>query len=396
MRSKGITLSVVAAGGGSADYLERLALDGGGRYYPAQDMADVPQIFVQETITAVGNYIIERPFTPVAIGESPVLAGLSGLPTLYGFNGSTVKETARLVLATDDDQPLLASWQYGLGHSAAWMSDTKGTWAKDWLSWAEFPRFAGQLLEAVLPVRGGQELSANVAVSGGETTVQLDTGALAASNLDVTATLIGGDGTRRELPLTQVGPTSYQGRVESPAPGTYLVQISGADGERPVLQETAGLVVPYSSEYRASQANPALLQELAALTGGGPIREAAEAFAHPDQRVTTAREIGLPLTILALLLLPLDIAVRRLMLRLSDLGAARGWAAQRMARPAAAPAGPDPTMERLADAKRRAGRRISGEPTPAPTPQPPAPPEDAMERLKAARDRARRRASGGE
>ncbi|MBX0326525.1 VWA domain-containing protein [Oscillochloris sp. ZM17-4] len=402
LRGEGITLSVVAAGGGSADYLEQLALDGGGRYYPAQDMADVPQIFIQETITTVGNYIIERPFTPVAVGQSPLLAGIGGTPQLYGFNGSTLKDSARLVMSTDDDQPLLATWQYGLGHSAAWMSDASGRWAKDWLTWADFPRFAGQLLGSVLPVRGGQEISTDVTISGGETTVSVDTGALASADLAMTATLIGGDGSRQDLPLTQVGPSSYQGRVENPSPGTYLVQISGSQGERPLIQETAGLVVPYSSEYRSSQGNPALLGELAALTGGATISAAADAFAHVDMRVTSAREIGLPLALLALLLLPLDIALRRLMLRREDFGAAGAWwAARQSARAAPAPTPASATLDRLADAKRRASAQLDGTPrqqpsTNAPPPPPAAPPEDPLERLKAARDRARRRASGEE
>ncbi|NTW97984.1 MAG: hypothetical protein HGB28_05470, partial [Oscillochloris sp.] len=266
-----------------------------------------------------------------------------------------------LVLATDDEQPLLATWQYGLGHSAAWMSDASGRWAKDWLTWDEFPRFVGQLLDAVLPVRGGEQISSELVVSGGETTVRLDTGALASTELAVTATLIGGDGERIDLPLTQVGPSSYQGRIESPAPGTYLVQISGAEGERSVIQETAGLVVPYSSEYLSSQGNPALLRDLAALTGGAALSEAAAAFAHLDMRVTSAREVGLPLALLALLLLPLDIALRRLMLRREDFGAlGQWWAARRTARAAPAPAAANPTMDRLAEAKRRAAARISG------------------------------------
>jgi Mg-chelatase subunit ChlD len=410
LRDQGITLTVVAAGSGSADFLERLAIAGGGRYYPAQDMAEVPQIFVQETITTVGNYIVERPFLPVAYGESPVLAGLGGLPTLYGFNGSTLKDSARIVLGTDDNQPLLATWQYGLGRSAAWLSDTKVQWAADWVAWEGFPRFSGQLISAVLPVRGGSETSAEVTVAGGETTVRLNTGP-GQENLNVVATLIGGDGSRREVPLSQVGPNTYQGRVPSPAPGTYLVQIGGAQGDRVVVQETAGLVVPYSSEYRSNQANPALLAELASLTGGAELAAATDAFTSPGRAVTRAQEIGLPLLLLALLLLPLDIAVRRLMLRRSDLAA---FGARFTRRPAPAPAPvATPTLDRLSEAKQRATPRRSSAtpptPPPAPTgasphlpptppPQPPTQPpaDDPLERLRQAKERARKRAAGEE
>lgn len=127
MRDAGITLSVVAAGGGSADYLGQLAAAGNGRFYPVENMEDVPQIFVQETITAVGNYLVEEPFTPRYASPSPILEGLdAGLPQLYGYNGTTAKETATTVLVGLDDAPLLAQWQYGLGRAVAWTSDAKG------------------------------------------------------------------------------------------------------------------------------------------------------------------------------------------------------------------------------------------------------------------------------
>ena len=318
LRAQGVTLSVVAAGGGSAGYLEQLAVAGGGRYYDVAHMAEVPQIFVQETITTVGNYIVERPFTPVAVAQSPVLAGIGGLPTLYGFNGSTLKASARPVLLSDDGQPLLATWQYGLGRSAAWLSDARGQWAAEWLAWAQFPRFAAQLAEWLLPVRGGQQTTTEVGVSGGETTVRLSVGAGSPAEgipLAVTATVVGPDGARASLDLRQTAPGVYQGSTASPAPGTYVVQVAGRDGERVLLQETAGLVVPYSAEYGPAGGDRELLLELAALTGGAAMADGAEAFAPTGGSATRTREVGLPLLALALALLPFDILIRRVAVR---------------------------------------------------------------------------------
>jgi uncharacterized membrane protein len=405
MRANGMTLSVVAAGGGSADYLERLAETGGGRYYPAQDMAEVPQIFVQETITTVGNYIIERPTSPLLISDSPIIAGISSTPQLYGYNGSTLKDTARLVLADSDDSPLLATWQYGLGRSVAWLSDTSPRWGQDWVLWEGFPRFAGQLVGWALPVRGGQEVTTELQVLGSETELRLTVDETIQASLSVTATLIGGDGSRQELGLRQVGPGAYQGRLESPPPGTYLVQIAGTADDRAVVQEVAGLVVPYSAEYRSNQGNAALLSELAALTDGHTLSAGAEAFAPLQGNVTRAQEIGLPLLILALLLLPLDIALRRVMLRRSDLGSFGALLPQRAAAPSA-PSPVDTTLNRLAGAKQRANERMAPPPAPAPpaertTNQPPAPPPQSapgasLDRLREAKERARRKIDGGE
>ena len=65
IQSEGITLSVIAAGEGSAEYLKGLATMGGGRFYPATDILNVPEIFLKETVQSVGEYIIEEPFYPL-------------------------------------------------------------------------------------------------------------------------------------------------------------------------------------------------------------------------------------------------------------------------------------------------------------------------------------------
>lgn len=400
LREQGITLTVVAAGSGSAAYLKQLAAEGGGRYYPAVDMAEVPQIFVQETITAIGNYIVEQPFVPVRYSNSPILAGINATPPLYGYNGSTLKDTAQLLLATEDQQPILATWQFGLGRSAAWLSDTKGKWARDWITWEGFPRFAAQLVGDLTP-RGGQNVNTEVSVVGGETVIRLVT-ATAQNDLTVVATLIGGDGSRREVPLMQVAPNQYQARLESPAPGTYLVQIAGTSADRVVVQETAGMVVPYSSEYRSAQANPGLLAELAATTNGRLLNEPADVFDRLNH-VFSAREVALPLLWLALMLLPLDIALRRLMLRRSDFGVL-GSLASRLRPAGATPVAPDPVLSRLRAARDQVRQQIAGEQIQVPPtetassePQPPPAPsstDDALSRLRAAKERARRQITG--
>jgi hypothetical protein len=318
MQEKGMTLSVVAAGGGSAGYLEQLAELGGGRFYPTLDMSDVPQIFVQETITTVGNYIVERPLSPIAVVGSPLLAGLPPLPQLYGFNGSTLKETARLALLADDQSPLLATWQYGLGRSAAWLSDTSPKWAVDLVTWPSFPRFASQLVGWVLPTGGGQQLSAELAVRGSLTDVRVSFAESSTSQADtaLSATLFIGDGAQVVVNLHEVAPGIFGGQLASPAPGTYLVQISGGAGDQPPIQQIAGLVVPYSPEYGPQRSNAALLAELARLTGGTSLSDSAAAFAPAGQPVSRAVEIGLPLLVCALLLLPLDIALRRVTVRI--------------------------------------------------------------------------------
>jgi uncharacterized membrane protein len=432
MREKGITLTVVAAGSGSANFLSDLADTGGGRYYPAEDMSEVPEIFLQETITAVGNYIIEEPFFPKIAGNSPVLSGFSeGFPRLFGYNGSTLKDTARGVLVAEDDSPVLAQWQYGLGRSIAWTSDTKGQWARNWVNWDGFPRFAAQLVGWVVPEQSNQQVVTNIHVEGAQTVIDVavqDTTGTPYEDLQMTATVLKEGETHAEVLLTQVAPGQYRASIPSPSPDTYLVQFAGRQDGRALVQDVAGLIIPYSPEYRQDQSNPLLLEQLRDLTAGTRLTSPEEAFAHNLSGVVRAQEIALPLVLLALLLLPVDIAMRRLLLRRSDLTAARTWAQNRLPRRNARPtAAPDPTLERLSSAKRRAGRNTASDPPPqaeqqhrepavrADTVQRPAPERpttsdqqpaisksesdpaassDPLERLREAKERARRRSRG--
>jgi hypothetical protein len=165
--------------------------------------------------------------------------------------------------------------------------------------------------------------------------------------------------------------------------------------------------VPYSPEYRQGQSNPGLLEALARATSGAHLTQPAEAFEHTLNGVSRAQEIALALLLLALLLLPLDIAVRRLMLRREDFTAASSWLRGVFGRPVPAPAVSAPHIDELRRAKSRAAQRIDRRPPPPPPAEPsheraankpPAAPsaDDPMERLRAARERARRRARGEE
>ncbi|GIV95920.1 MAG: VWA domain-containing protein [Herpetosiphonaceae bacterium] len=433
MRDEGITLSVVAAGSGSADYLAKLAEAGGGRYYNARSMDDVPQIFLEETIQAVGTYIIEETFTPAYAERSPILDGLEqGLPPLRGYNGSSEKEQARVILVGVDGAPVLAQWQYGLGRSVAWTSDMKGKWAIDWVRWNEFPRFAAQLVGWTLPAVRSDTISVEPALVGGD--VEINVAAVnedgsPMTGLRVQATIVGG-GVPQPVELREVAPGRYLARTASPASGTYLIQVGGVDENgKPIFVQTSGLIVPYSPEYRQGQSNPALLRALAEGSGGRELQEATAAFDHNLAAVQRALPISTPLLLLALLLLPLDIAIRRISMRWRDVAAARAARAAQRQREAA----PIPTVGALQQAKARAQRRMSGAETPppiasgedvaaaapaqeqpaqspaarqseptkplaSPAPEQPAQPQpsldeitDPLERLRAAKQRARRR-----
>lgn len=335
MREQGITLSVVAAGGGSAEYLAELAMSGGGTYYPAADILRVPDFFLKETVKAVGQYIIEEPFYPLPAMPSPLLRGLdpATLPALFGYNGTTAKNTARLDLLTPRGDPLLASWQYGLGRAAVWTSDFKGQWGTAWVSWDEFARFAAQLVAWTMPAPQAEGLAARAGLDNGRASIQLeaiDENGRPRNFLRAEANLIGPDLQAEVVELKQVGAGKYEAEVDVAQPGTYLVRLGVNEGDQSLGQQTLGMVVPYSPEYKAGGVDRALLEELAGVTGGKLIGDLIQVFEHNLPAADLARQIWRPLLLIAALLFPLDIAVRRVMFGSQDYRKAADWIGERL------------------------------------------------------------------
>jgi Ca-activated chloride channel family protein len=335
MQANGITLSVVAAGGGSALYLKDLAELGGGTYYPATDILRVPDFFLKETVTAVGRYIIEEPFYPLPGMISPILANLDvhTLPLLYGYNGTTPKGTARLDLITPQGDPLLASWQYGLGRAAAWTSDVESRWATQWLTWDQFPAFSAQLVNWILPAPQVEGLTASARVEENQGVIELeavDENGQPLNFLYAQAVLVAPDLSVTEKELTQVGPGDYRVEFKLDQPGTYLVRLGVNDGDTSLGGQIMGLVLPYSPEYRASGVDIPILNELAWLTGGEALSGPGAAFVHNLEARAQVRETWWPLLLVVALLFPLDVAIRRVTLSHSDYQKAVVWLRARL------------------------------------------------------------------
>lgn len=413
MYDSGITLSVVAAGRGSAKYLQRLAEEGGGKYYPAASMDEIPRIFLKETIRAVGSYIIEEEFRPAVASSSPILTGLdaAALPPLRGYNGATPKEAATVVLISPRGDPILAHWQYGLGRTVAWMSDLTGRWAPEWLQWQGFPSFAAQLVSWTLPAPQPETLATDVALEGNQALIVVqafDAAGAPRNLLDITANAIAPDLSATQVRLQQTAPGRYEGRMAVSQVGPYLAQIQQSLDGTLLSTHTTGFVVPYSPEYTTLTIDSALLTGIAATSGGRVGIEPTDAFARTQEDVERTRPIWTWLLLAAALLFPLDVVIRRVMVTGGYRAAAGAWIAGRLRARKPAAQAEEPLLGELFQAKERAGQRrrppdISDESPGTPLPQPrerPAPAEqdvgaepgeeDALARLRRAKERARR------
>jgi uncharacterized membrane protein len=422
LRAGGVTISTVAIGADADPNLEQIASRGGGRYYQVRRVEEIPKIFLQETVIIAGRDIIEGKFVPATALQLPVVRGLGGLPPLYGYNGTEIKEAARSILVTPDGKPVLAQWQYGLGRAVAWTSDLKGQWAREWIGWDQFPRFIGGFVDMLLPPQGTGDLTLRADASGPQTALDLtalDGQGRPLNDLVLRGRLVDPANAGAGVTFTQIGAGRYRAVAATSAPGVYLAEVAavGADGQ-PIGSASAGVVVSYSPEYGDQRDNPALLRDLATMSGGRIDPAAASAFDAAGQAVGSVTEMGQPLLWLALLLWPLDIGLRRLYPRLGEFAP---WLAALRRRRRAPATARDEVLTRLSAAKRRArvptrdlravpelratrpfvpvsgveAQSSTDAPEPAPAPAAPAAApatdQDQLARLLAAKQRARKK-----
>ena len=354
-----ITLSTVAIGAGQdLGFLKESASLGGGRYHFTDRAADLPTIFAEETQLAMRSYIVEEPFYPIQTDSSPILTGIEAAPQLAGYVATTPKPVGRVVLSTHQDDPLLVTWQYGLGRTVAWTSDATGRWAQRWVEWENFSRFWSQAVRWTIVEQSDAPMEATVDLAGEEAHVTVnavDEEGVFVNGMETAVRLVGPDGEPIQVQLSQTAPGRYEGAFAPQEEGAYMMRLTGRLEGEEAAALTTGWVMDYSPEYAALESDPTYMAHLAELGDGAILEEPAQAFAHTLRGKGAARDLWPYLLALATLLLPFDVGVRRLALSRRDLEKAWAWVMKRLSRrqPSAAAETPSP-VGRLFEAKSRA------------------------------------------
>lgn len=321
VQKDGITLSTVGAGGGAADLLEGLATKGGGRFYAVADANDVPEILVKETKLVLRNLLQEQRFQPQLAANSSLLQGINATPALNGYVATSPKERAQVILTSDQDDPILSQWQYGLGRAVAWTSDVGTRWGSEWAAWDDYSRFWTQVVRSTITEQSGT-LQAEVRVEGDKAVIvaeSVGSGGEYRDLLDTHATIVTPDKKTQDVVLAQTAPGHYEASVPIDNIGVYVVQVLQQQGDELIAQRNLGFSISYSPEYAATGVNQRSLQEAMDLTGGKLLQKPDEAAVHDLKAVSQYTDIWPWLLGLALILLPVDVAVRRLVLTREEM-----------------------------------------------------------------------------
>src|SRR2546423_6226436 len=332
MRAEKITTTCVAIGDGEyVPFLKQLAAIGGGRFYLALKGSQLPAVFTQDAAVVSRSAIEEGAFLPkVAFGE-PVLRGIEpdAIPPLFAYCLSDARPLARVGMKTAKDDPLLAVWQYGLGTSLAFTSDAQARWAAKWVPWGGFGTFWAQAVREISRRATSNQYQLATRLDGSKAVIEMDAKDASGNpinNLPAKVRASGPADLSVDVLLNPKAPGKYEGTFPASKIGSYIVSAADPGGEGTQRVSSSGFSLPYPPEYRSFHPNLPLVQGVASTTGGKPISNPADAFRGVRQPGHSIQELWAYFVLFAALLLPLDVASRRLAITVGEMvSRARNW-----------------------------------------------------------------------
>lgn len=317
LNDNGITLSTVSVGSGAdVALLKDLAEKGAGRYFHTDINTNIPRIFAQEVFLSVKSYLVNQEFTPFIAGNHEILEPIleEGLPLMYGYIASTKKEFAQSLLISDDKEPILTVWQYGLGRTAAFNSDVENKWTGNYAGWAPYSLLWKNIIDYTVTDENSPGKSVRVEDKGSSAEIIYQTDN-SDGNTSVMAVYTYEDGSSDEITLIPKAPGIYSGEFQTNQVGVYSINVrQEEDGEVTGSQNTA-YVMQYSKEYRFAEDTP-VLDNFVNVVKGMFITLPEEVFAGKIDTVKSRLPLTMLWLVLALVFFMADVIQRRFQLKL--------------------------------------------------------------------------------
>ncbi|MEX1042254.1 MAG: VWA domain-containing protein [Pirellulaceae bacterium] len=277
MRAQGITVSAVGVGADAdLNLMQTIASVGGGKFYHVTSPQAVPRIFMREARRVSRPLLFEDPrgFTPQLVSQHEILSGMEGsFPAMTGYVMTSAKdhplvETPLISpLPANQKSPILATWQYGLGRSVAFTTDTGQRWTNAWTPWEGHEKLFSQMVRwAMRPNNEDAKYMLTSDVDGQKVRVvltALDEEGDFVNFLAPSLAAVGPKENNLDLDFKQEAPGRYVAEFDAQTPGPYFMAVSPGPNETPLRM---GVNVGYSAEFLNREENMNVLTQLAALT----------------------------------------------------------------------------------------------------------------------------------
>lgn len=324
----GMTVSVIGLGteqDSDANLLRKIADAGKGRIFFTRDPEELPRLFTQDTFVAARSTFVEEA-APIEI-----LSGIKMLTdekidlksSIGAYNLCYVRPEAFLAARITDENnaPLIAAWQYGLGRVACYMGVTEGEHAGEFLR----QQVAADIFVGIC---GWIATDLRQSIDNMPITQQIDKGRWkAVLHLDpdrerelfrnnpevmVMRSSPGQEPERKILPMLWETADSLSAELQMRGRESLVAVVSAGANHKARLYPVC---LPYSHEFVPQQAESGAesLRALAAISGGRELIDLSGSWESIPTKVQF-RNLSAWLLFMALILFIVEVAERRMAL----------------------------------------------------------------------------------
>lgn len=312
----GVTVSTVAVGKDSDTLtLQNIAEVCGGRYYYTDVNNSIPRIFAQEVYLSTNTYKVNEEFYPTVTSNNVILDGVTegGVPAFLGYVATTAKPTADVLLTTHKEDPLLATWQCGLGRTVAFTSDGDMKWTADCANWENYPVLWSNIINYVITDTSFGEDSLEVTKSGAGAKIHYETKEYD-KNTRITAVVTDDAGNSKEVTLDALKPGAFEIELAMDDVGIFSINLrknSGTEkGSEIVKSYNTAFANQYSPEYQFSDSVDQL-EAFVKQCDGQLLTLQDNIWKTKTKTQRTKKSLTILFLILAMLLFLVDIVMRR-------------------------------------------------------------------------------------
>ncbi len=320
MAANGITVSAIAVGqGADRRIMQVIAETGGGNYYNAATVKDLPEIMVEETVAAIDTYRQTGTFPISVASYSTLLNGVESenLPAMSGYTTTFLKKDAEQFLTVNGGEPLYVQWDYGTGRVGSFTADLRGSDSGELFQSEDGQQLIYNMVAGVL--RSDTNVTAlAVEAMADNQTAKVDISAPLESREALKVTVLSPEGEEQTVETRLTIEDTYEGSFDISTPGAYTITVTHLDASGSMLDFTQEhLAASYSEEYNAfcTADGEELLAEVCEMTGGKMSYTASDVLDFEGKLIEQAIDPTVPMLILILVLFLADIAVRKFRLK---------------------------------------------------------------------------------
>jgi Mg-chelatase subunit ChlD len=288
----------------------------GGTFYRVGDIEKLPQLLVHLTQRTTNRSRHDR---AIEYGDPSALLngiGLDQMPPIDYAAEADLKDGAEVPLKLrhgGKTQPLLATWEYGLGRAVVFTADPDALTTLSWVRWNRYAEFWSQLVNWVM--RQGSSGPFDLRIADLPEGVKIEAQKADSEPIAGLYCRIAGGDIVVDVSMSQVDTALYRGEAGTLPPGTYTATLMlKANDMEQALERRPFIVAPVVADAAELKLRPPdieLLRNLAAATGGALTVMPSEVLKRRGAIVTDYRSAAPYLLPLAILLLLGSIFVRR-------------------------------------------------------------------------------------